>query len=151
MAGHYFIPSIPFFALAAGGLIPSRFGADAARGSSIWRVRVPTVAAAVLIVATVAVPLLYGSIEPRNRVLISGLDGIAAAVPRGHTIGSCTSARTNFGLQTYLQRFFRVSVAPDGTPVNGWFLIADSSCEVPPDCHPAATGPTLALYRCERR
>ena len=151
MAGHYFIPSIPFFALAAGGLMTSRFGANAARGSLIWRVRVPTVAAAVLIVATVAVPLLYGSIEPRNRALISGLDGIAAAVPRGHTIGSCTSARTDFGLQTYLQRFFRVSVAPDGTPVNGWFLIAGSSCEPPPECLPAAAGPTIALYRCDRR
>jgi hypothetical protein len=71
-------------------------------------------------------------------------------MPHDITIGTCRhplSAR-DWGLHTYVQRWFRVSLDAHDRPINGWLLKADVACEVPTTCAPVARGATLMLFRC---
>jgi hypothetical protein len=121
-------------------VIVSRAGARA-------RAIVMTTAAA-LVVASVAVPLAAGPIEPRDEEMVRNLDSVSPAIPRGATIGTCEQASSNWGLHSYVQRFFRVALDARGRPVDGWFLTLDAECSAPPACLVAASGTRLALFRC---
>jgi hypothetical protein len=66
----------------------------------------------------------HGSLELRNASLIRDLDAVGSVAPIGQTIGGCPGSGDDWGLINYLQRFYRISLRTDGTPANGWFLVA---------------------------
>ena len=118
--------------------------------------------------ASVLVPILHGPMSRRDGVLIRDLETIGAAMPRGLTIGSCRHPRAehDWCMNSYVQRWFRVSLDARDAPVNGWLLQTGDepcraerpaggegagwqrSCEPPPGCTPVASGKRLTLFRC---
>ena len=73
-------------------------------------------------------------------------------MPRAVLMGACPHPRAarDWGLHTYVQRWYRVSLDARAQPVNGWFLRSDAACAVPESCAPAAGGENLTLFRCAR-
>jgi hypothetical protein len=65
------------------------------------------------------------------------------------TIGACQTSGTDWRLQAYVNRLFRVSLEAADRPSNGWFLQPDQSCPAPQGCRLAAQGATLKLHRCQ--
>ena len=148
LAGHYFLPSVPFFALAvAAAALPAvqvyREPSASARGL------LPLGLAAGLVLLAVAVLLVRGPMERRDVALIGALRAMDGQVPRNTTIGTCASAARNWGLHGYSQRFFRLSLAATDAPRDGWFLTDGAGCQVPPGCVQKATGGDLSLFRCD--
>jgi 4-amino-4-deoxy-L-arabinose transferase-like glycosyltransferase len=148
MAGHYFVPAVPFFALAAASLVMpavDRYAWIRAEGKR----HMPLILAAALLVATIVVPVVRGPIEPRDLETVASLDAIASAIPRGAIVGTCREEQFDWSFATYLQRFFRVSLEAKDAAVDGWFVSPKGACPPPPpDCQPAAKGPTMVLYQC---
>ena len=151
LAGHYFIPSVPFFALSAAVVtLPAVKSFDPPRQFGVRRF-IPIALAAVLVVTAIGVVLIHGPIERRDTELIASLDTIAALAPVGVTVGSCAGASEEWGLKSYLQRFFRISVTSDGEASGGWFLTKGQNCSVPTGCTPMAGDAVIRLYRCAPR
>jgi 4-amino-4-deoxy-L-arabinose transferase-like glycosyltransferase len=148
MAGNYFLPSIPLFALGCASLMLGSVQSIVAKTARPAR-GVLLFLAGGLLAASVVVPIAYGPIEPRDTELMRNFDVVGAVMPRAVTIGTCKELDGDWGLHTYASRFFRVSLDPRGIPVNGWFLTSDDACRAPPACSRAAAGTRLALYRCE--
>jgi 4-amino-4-deoxy-L-arabinose transferase-like glycosyltransferase len=175
VAGHYFLPAIPMFALGfssiAHGFVASRVAA---------RLRRPTLApdalqpalraepAAMASAAMASAPILFVSCTlaviitlvfvfgrggSRDAAMLHDLDAIDRAMPRGLTIGACGHPRSSrdWGLHTYTQRWFRVSLDARDMPINGWLLRTEAECAVPTSCVPVARGNTLTLFRCPDR
>jgi 4-amino-4-deoxy-L-arabinose transferase-like glycosyltransferase len=150
ISGQYMVPSVPFFALAAAAFALPSVESFSRAVAGVWSRRVPVLIAVALLVATVVVPAVHGTLEPRDRETIKSMDAIAGVVPRGAVLGSCQSVRDQWGLFAYLQRFHRLSLEMDDRPVGGWFLQPLTvACTAPPGCRRVADGPTLVLYRCE--
>lgn len=151
IAGHYFVPAVPLFALAAGAAcLPTMQAGAGTRSSRVGRFA-PMALALSLTVLSVAILVLHGPMERRDTELISRLDAVESVIPVGRTIGACPSTATEWGLQAYLQRFFRVSLQPDGQPSAGWFVVASHSCEIPFGCTPVAGDSGLRLFECRDR
>ena len=148
LAGHYFVPSIPFFALAAAAvswpavLTFSRSESDARRSY------VPGAVAIALALLVAVVLATRGPLERRDVRLLAGFDSVASALPRGAVIGSCGNAANDWGLHSYLQRFFRVSLEASGESRNGWFLVRENACAIPQGCEQLTGDAMLQLYRC---
>ena len=70
-------------------------------------------------------------------------------LPRGATVGACRGSATDWGLQGYVQRFARISLAADGDARHAWFLQDKAACAAPRGCVAVADSPTLAWLRCE--
>jgi hypothetical protein len=159
LAGHYFLPSVPLFALGFASLALGPAASQAAsRATSMagvrspWSRRVPYILAGILLVATVLVPVLHGPLGRRDTALLRDLDALGPAMPRGAIIGACQQVRSlrDWDVHSYMQRFYRVSLDGRGVPINGWLLQADGACTPPPTCMIAARGDSLALFRCSR-
>jgi hypothetical protein len=149
MAGHYFLPSIPYFALAGAAFaLPAVRSFFDGRTPGTWAKRAPVVIAGALVLTTALVLVFHGTLERRDREMIESLDAIAADVPRGTTIGTCRASGEDWGLVAYMQRFFRVSLDAAEAPSNGWFLVANGACTAPPSCSLTRDGARLALFRC---
>jgi len=150
IAGHYMVPSVPFFALASAAIalpaVRSRRGIVA----GTWGRRLPVLLGGILLALTVAVPLVHGTLEPRDLDMIASMDAIGREVPRGAVLGTCASAAQEWGLFAYTQRLLRVSIDPGDRPVAGWFLQPSSpACAPPPTCRRVAGGDRAVLYRCD--
>jgi 4-amino-4-deoxy-L-arabinose transferase-like glycosyltransferase len=147
VSGHYLLPAVPMFALGfasiAGGFVTSSMTPPPAR------VPVAPVAAFALALSVTLVFVL-GRAGSRDAVMLHDLDAIDRAMPRDLTIGACRHPRSSrdWGLHTYVQRWFRVSLDARDTPLNGWLLRADAACDAPPPCVAVAQGGTLTLFRC---
>jgi 4-amino-4-deoxy-L-arabinose transferase-like glycosyltransferase len=150
-AGHYLVPAVPLFALAAASLIAPTVAAASERFARRPRERfVYGLSAAVLLVAigTAYVPSL-GRDGPR----LADLDGLAASMPRGATIGICPESNGDWGLHAWFERRFDVSLDAAHGPQREWFLATgepQAGCP-PAGCTPA-TDPSrqLVLMRCSR-
>jgi 4-amino-4-deoxy-L-arabinose transferase-like glycosyltransferase len=150
LAGHYFVPAVPFFALAAGALaVPFLEVTSPARAG--WRTSWPVAVAGGLAFAVAGVIMVHGTLEPRDREMVRSLDALAGVMPASTTIGTCAAAAEDWGLHGYVQRFFRSSLDPRDRAVDGWFLVANEACLAPAGCAPTAAGSRVALYRCEAR
>jgi hypothetical protein len=136
LSGHYLLPAVPMFALGFALLAATLVDA---------RVR-----KTLLVVTVLAVVVLASRRPRRDDALIRELDAIEHAMPRAVVIGTCPHPRASldWGLHTYVQRWYRVSLDARAQPVNGWFLRSDPGCAVPESCAPAASGRSLALFRC---
>jgi hypothetical protein len=150
LAGHYFVPSMPFLALACAAFaLPAVASFTTVAGS--WAYRAPVRIAILLVAATVAVLTYHGPVELRDPEMIRSLDKIAEIAPRGTTIGACTRSATDWGLLSYMQRFYRISLAFNDQPRSGWFLATPGgACSVPPPCRLAAATETFSLFRCDQ-
>jgi hypothetical protein len=69
-------------------------------------------------------------------------------VHAGDTVGACPATATHWGLQSYLQRFHRISVAPEGTADRPWFVHVQGACVAPPGCTPVVDAPSFRWLRC---
>jgi 4-amino-4-deoxy-L-arabinose transferase-like glycosyltransferase len=148
LVGHYFLPSVPFFALGFASLAVrpvSRLMA-AERG---WHRRVPAALAILLFSGAILVPVLHGPLEARDTELLRELDALEPVMPGDVTIGACQTSGTDWRLQAYVNRLFRVSLEAADRPSNGWFLQPDQSCPAPQGCRLVAQGATLKLHRCQ--
>jgi hypothetical protein len=119
LSGHYLLPAVPMFALGF-ALLAAAF-VDA-------RVR-----KTLIVVTLLAVVVLASRRERRDDALIRGLAAIEHAIPRAVVIGACPHPRAarDWGLHSYVQRWYRVSLDARAQPVNGWFLRSGAACAVP--------------------
>jgi 4-amino-4-deoxy-L-arabinose transferase-like glycosyltransferase len=150
IVGHYFLPSVPFFALAFAAVSAGPALALVRSSGRLARLA-PVVLAVVLSAATIGVVVTRGSLEPRDKPLLRDLDAIATAMPRDVTIGACRSSARDFRLHSYVNRFWRVSLEAGDAPISGWLLQADNACAPPPTCRRTASGEALALFQCDSR
>lgn len=142
VSGHYFLPAAPMFAIGF---------ASMARGFAASRLMSAAIAIATLtLAATITLTFAFGPGRARDAVMLHDLDAIDRLMPRDLTIGACRHPRSSrdWGLHTYTQRWFRVSLDARDIPVNGWLLRAGEDCAAPPSCMPVARGHTLTLLRC---
>jgi 4-amino-4-deoxy-L-arabinose transferase-like glycosyltransferase len=145
LAGHYFVPSVPFFALAAAAL--SLRSIERPSISVGMRRNVPGAIAAALVLSVAIVLLVHGPLERRDVSLIAGIDAIRPYAPIGSTMGTCADAAGEFGLQSYMQRFLRVSLDPGGGR-HDWFVVFKAACVPPVSCTGGRGNSTLQLYEC---
>jgi 4-amino-4-deoxy-L-arabinose transferase-like glycosyltransferase len=136
LSGHYLLPAVPMFGLGFASLAAAFVDA---------RVRKTLVVVILLAVVILATPR-----KRRDDALIRDLAAIEHAIPRGVIIGACPHPRASrdWGLHSYVQRWYRVSLDARGNPVNGWLLRFDAACAVPESCTTAAAGVDLTLFRC---
>lgn len=128
LAGHYFYPSTPFFALAFGALA---LPAASAGARQVGRRRlIPYGLSGGLAALVVIVLVTNGPLELRSTELIRSLDAIRDVAPVGQTIGACPSSKDEWGLKGYLQRFYRISLDTDGAAPTDWFLATPGACTV---------------------
>ena len=148
--GSYLVPSLPMYALGFAGLFLrfTRPGLERLRSRPAARV-VARSLGLLLLAGSVAVPLVRGPIEPRDRNEMAEYHELAPSIPVGVTMGTCGAARDEWGLHAYLQRFFRVSLDADPAQGHRYFLqLKDRDCSIPPACRFAAGSRRLALYDC---
>jgi 4-amino-4-deoxy-L-arabinose transferase-like glycosyltransferase len=147
IAGHYLFPSLPFFALGFAAItLPAASSFRPSPGGMAWRF--PAFGAAALAAALIGVLGIHGPLEPRNRDMIRSLDRIAESAPREMTVGACPNSRDDWSLMAYLQRFYRISIVPEGRPVSGWFIMRPGGCQAPTACDAIVHAEALVLYRC---
>ena len=141
LSGHYLLPAVPMFALGFAFL-----------AAAFVDTRVRKTLIGVTLVAVVVLASLDSRRERRDAALIRDLAAIEHAIPRAVVIGACPHPRAalDWGLHTYVQRWYRVSLDARAQPVNGWFLRSGLGCAVPESCAPAASGESLTLLRCAR-
>lgn len=145
VSGHYFLPAIPMFALGFAS-IAHRFVVTPLESRRPAMVSAVTLALASIL----ALVFLFGPGRSRDAVMLRDLDAIDRVMPRDLTIGACRHPRSSrdWGLHTYAQRWFRVSLDARDIPINGWLLRLGEDCAAPPSCLPVARGDTLTLFRC---
>jgi hypothetical protein len=152
ITGHYLLPSVPLFALAfAGTALPFlRPRLDA------WRRHAPArralgIIGVTLLVASVAIPLSGGAMEPRDVAWVAEYQSLARVLPRRETIGTCEALRTDWGVHAYLQRFYGISLDPaPKAPRRYFLLVTDRPCEGPAACRRVAATNRLAVLDCEK-
>jgi 4-amino-4-deoxy-L-arabinose transferase-like glycosyltransferase len=149
--GSYLVPSLPMYALGFAGLFLrfARPGLERLRSRPTARLAARSLGL-LLLAGSVAVPLLRGPLEPRDRDQMAEYRELAPSMPRGVTMGTCAAARDEWGLHAYLQRFFRVSLDPDPARGHRYFLrLTDRDCSAPPSCRPTAGSGRLTLFDCD--
>jgi 4-amino-4-deoxy-L-arabinose transferase-like glycosyltransferase len=149
LAGHYFVPSVPFFALSVAAIALPAVDVYRQRAGG-WTRFVPASIAALLVVLSVAV-LRRGPMEKRDVDLVAAVRAVGSAVPAGLTIGTCASAAEDWGQHGYFQRFHRISLAATDDPVNGFMVVRRLACAAPPGCSRVVDSRELILFRCSER
>ena len=147
ITGHYFVPSLPIYALAFASLVLPVIRPTLDR---CWH-RLATVAGSLgvaLLVASAAVPLIWGPV-PRDVDWIAEYRTLSPSIPRGTTMGTCEAVRTNWGLHAYMQRLFKVSLDPEQGRRHRYYLqFTDRACDVPRACEPITSSNRLTLLEC---
>jgi hypothetical protein len=147
LAGHYFFPSIAFFALGFAALAEPATRAFRPRsGGRAWRA--PVWIAAALAAAVVLVLSIHGPVERRDTELVGSLYALEPGLRKGGIVGACPASAEDWGLVNYLQRFYRVSVIADGSPQDGRFLMASGGCAAPPNCVTSIQTARVVLLQC---
>jgi 4-amino-4-deoxy-L-arabinose transferase-like glycosyltransferase len=156
LMGHYLVPSVPMFALAASCaawplIVP---GFDAADSNTLSRRRLlvglPGAAGFVLIIAALVVPVARGPLEERDVGRLGALDLIGPSLKAGDTVSTCPEANSDWPLHAYLQRFFHVSVDAGPTPHRVFLRVTDRPCAVPTGCALTRFARDLEIYACSR-
>lgn len=146
-AGHYLVPALPLYAIAAAGLLASTVAVavERTRASAIGGL------SALLVVVTLVAAFSPGVGRDRRRM--ATLDAIDGAIPRGATLGICPESNGDWGLHAWFERRFDVSLDARGGQQREWFLQAagnPSQC-VPPTCQPVTDRTReLIVLKCGR-
>jgi hypothetical protein len=148
--GHYLVPAVPFFALAAARLIHPTVARLVERiGAS--RSHLVTAGAAAIVAGTVGA-VFVPALE-RDRERIFNLDALARVMPRSATVGICAEASDDWGLHAWFARRFSVSLDPVDGARREWFL---KTGPFKSDCPPSQCAPvtdvtkTLVLMTCRK-
>jgi 4-amino-4-deoxy-L-arabinose transferase-like glycosyltransferase len=147
LMGHYFVPSVPLFAIAfalpAWRWIEERLERPRARVAAI----VAGTAAVVLFLLTIAIPLVHGPVEARDAGLLQVIRTLGPSLPRGGVVGTCAALAADWPIHAYLQRFYRVSLDARGAhPL--YLRASDPACSVPDGCLLVRFASGLELYSC---
>jgi hypothetical protein len=150
-AGHYLVPAVPLYALAAATCFAPTVAAMSERLGAAARDRLVNSMSAVVVLAAIGasfVPALG-----RDRPRLTNLDVLAASVPAGMTIGICPESNGDWGLHAWFERRFGVSLDAAHGAQREWFLATgapEAGCP-PVGCTPA-TDPSreLVLMKCSR-
>ena len=107
-AGHYLVPAVPLYALAAATFFAPTMAALSERLAAAARDRFVNSMSAVVLLAAIGVSFVpaLGRDQPR----LTDLDVLAASVPRGMTIGICPESNGDWGLHAWFERRFGVSL-----------------------------------------
>jgi 4-amino-4-deoxy-L-arabinose transferase-like glycosyltransferase len=147
-SGHYLMPAVPFYAIAAGALMmPTVSGLARRMSGTRAALAVKVVAVMLALGAFAAMPLRVLERDPQR---LAALDGLAPFAPRGATVGICAAANSDWVLHAWLQRRFAMSLDASGAP-HDWFLESGGAT---PGCPPATCAPVsdtaagLVLLRC---
>jgi hypothetical protein len=146
-SGHYLMPAVAFYAIAAGALLVPTASALAGRMSARSAKAMRMGAAILALSAFAAVPLPILERDPQR---LAALDRLAPVAPRGATVGICPAANGDWVLHAWFQRRFAMSL--DATSAqHEWFLksgVGASGCP-PATCIPVSdAGAELVLMRC---
>jgi 4-amino-4-deoxy-L-arabinose transferase-like glycosyltransferase len=150
-AGHYLVPAVPLYVLAAAvAFAPSVavFADRCERTGSRW----VSLVSLIMILGTLGAAYAPGL--GRDRARLANLDALDPSMPRGATVGICPSANDEWGLHAWFERRFRVSLDAVEGRAHDWFLKtarAGESCHPPAQCL-AVSDPTLdlVLMKCVR-
>jgi 4-amino-4-deoxy-L-arabinose transferase-like glycosyltransferase len=154
-AGHYLVPAVPLFALAAARSIAPTLAVVADR-IAVRRTGLDLLTAAVVLVTIGAA---FTPAVGRDRARLADLDVLESTIPQGKTVGICLASNHDWGLHAWLERRFQVSLDAAHGSQREWFLItkdhkgpetAGSISACPPaTCIPATDpGRQLVLMRC---
>jgi hypothetical protein len=148
IAGHYLVPSIPFYALGFATLsLPSAEPLYRRYSDRRWATTGMASAGAILLLLALVVPLLSIRIEPRDVQWIAEYERVGTHLTPRTTISSCPAVSGDWGLHAYMQRFFRVSV--DIERRHPYYLqLTDRGCEAPAGCPVVASTPRMVLFDC---
>jgi hypothetical protein len=144
-AGHYLVPAVPFFAIAAAASVGPTI-LPAARRLNPRTIRALT---AVIVIAAGVAAWLPGVGRDRRRM--QEIELLARSVPVGATIGICPEANGDWGLHAWFERRFHVSLDAAGGTRRDWFLATPQAPRIclPASCRPVAGQPGgLVLTRC---
>jgi 4-amino-4-deoxy-L-arabinose transferase-like glycosyltransferase len=150
-AGHYLVPAVPLFALAAASLFAPTLAAVLQRVAVRPRDRL--VNSLSVLVLLVAMGISYVPALGRDRPRLADLDVLEASVPRGTTIGICPESNGDWGLHAWFERRFAVSLDAAHGQEREWFL---ATAAPRPGCPPAGCTPAtdprrqLVLMKCSR-
>jgi hypothetical protein len=148
--GHYLMPAVPFYSIAAGtALSPTvaRLRKRLCRREAARTIRLAT--GTLVLGALVAAALPVFEREPAR---LAQLDRLAAVAPRGATAGICPATNGDWGLHAWFQRRFEMSLDAAQPMAHDWFVqtAEDRTCS-PPACRPASDArAALVLLRCDR-
>jgi 4-amino-4-deoxy-L-arabinose transferase-like glycosyltransferase len=151
-AGHYLVPAVPLYAIAAAGfLVPTvRTLVDSLSFRHFRGVMLLSAAIGIGTIVAASLPTIG-----RDRQRLTDLDMLEPAVPRGTTIGICPESNDDWGLHAWFERRFLVSLdATQSGQQRRWFLKTSAyrgGC--PPDTCTAVTDASrdLVLLRCSPR
>src|SRR5581483_446665 len=147
-AGHYVVPSVPPYAIAAGLLTaPTLIGALRRAGPRVRR----RVAAVNLVVLAGTVAAAGAPGVGRDRARVADLDALEPFAPYGAVIGLCPAANGDWGLHAWFERRFRISLDAAHPRAHPWLLqtAADTRDCRRTDCMPASpSSRALVLLRC---
>jgi hypothetical protein len=147
-AGHYIVPAVPFFALAASVALAPTVTTVA---NQLTRRAAAIVLSASLLIALGAAIAAFVPAVGRDRPRLADIDGVASHVMNGATIGICPEANADWGLHAWFQRRFHVSLDAAGWRERGWLLkTGGGQGDCPPaECRAATDlNRTLALLTC---
>ena len=150
-AGHYLVPAVPVYAIAAAEIMAptTAFVVESvvARKGTI----VLNMAVAIILVATIGAS--YVPAIGRDRQRLADLDRLEAIIPRGAIVGICPESNGDWGLHAWLERRFLVSLDAAGGQQRSWFLKTgrDAACQ-PSQCAPVGeSNRSLVLLKCTSR
>ena len=148
IAGHYFLPAAPLFALAF-----SSVSLTSVRSLNLAispRARpIAGALGAIFLVATFAIPALGRSLEPRDVSWMPEYEALEPFMAIGATVGTCPAVATDWGIHAYMQRFFEVSLDTDNGLTRPHYLqLKDRTCAEPPGCSRVVQTPRFALFEC---
>jgi len=151
IAGHYLVPSIPLYALGFASLSLPVIGPAFNR----WRgrksvTRVIGSLGMLLIIGSVAVPVLAGALERRDVDWMTEFGSLSSSVPGDTTLGTCEAVKADWGLHAYMMRFFSVSLDAEPEHDHAFYLqLTDRECAAPPACRPTAITNRFVLLACQ--
>lgn len=145
----YFNPSLPYFSTGFCVLCAPVLLGGLSRLGERWQNRLWIASSVFLAASVVIVGLNFGRMGGDKRV-IENASAIAEAVCGAsktacrQTVSACGKVWEDWPLHTYLQRYYKVSMAPEPSAAIK-YLVADESCQL--DSTYAATGVKLFPYR----
>jgi 4-amino-4-deoxy-L-arabinose transferase-like glycosyltransferase len=148
-AGHYLVPAVPLYALAAARVMAPSLALVSDRIAMTHRRTVVDMLTALVVVVTIGAA--FTPALGRDRTRLADLDVLEPTVPRGETVGICPGSNDDWGLHAWFERRFRVSLDAAHGSQREWFLdTAGSRAGCPPAaCRPATDpGRQLVLMRC---
>ena len=149
--GHYFVPSIAFFALGFAALTYRQMNLPHAQWHASRAVRRSVGSIGLtLTVAAVGLPLAGIRWEPRDAERVAEFRALAPLLPPRAIAGTCPGTVEDWNGAVYLQRFLRLQLdeGPARSSREFFLLRSDNACEIPAGCESAKKGQSVELFRC---